>query len=66
MRKLNDSKEYCPYCGADLQGDPIPLEMKHHYGNATHFSRKIGISSMEKDRVIRWQCPDCGKEWERE
>ena len=66
MRKLSDSKECCPYCGTDLQGDPIPLEMKHHYGNATHFSRKIGVSSMEQDRVIRWQCPDCEKEWERE
>lgn len=66
MRKLNDSKEYCPYCGADLQAETIAIEMQHHYGNATHFSRKIGISSMEQDRVIRWQCPDCEKEWERE
>ncbi|TMN21888.1 hypothetical protein FH966_02615 [Lentibacillus cibarius] len=65
MRKLNDSKGFCPFCGADLQGEPIPEEMQHQYG-ATHFSRKIGISSIEEDRIVKWQCPDCGKEWERE
>ncbi|EPR27524.1 hypothetical protein QWV57_08595 [Geobacillus zalihae] len=63
---MENSKEFCPYCGANLQGDPIPKELQKHYGNATHFSRKIGISSLEKDRVIKWQCPDCKQEWERE
>lgn len=63
---MDESKEFCPYCGADLQGDPIPKEWQRHYGNATHFSRKIGISSLEEDRVIKWQCPDCGKEWDQE
>jgi len=62
---MNDNKEYCPYCAADLQGDPIPPEKQHHYGGATHFSRKIGISSMELDRVIKWQCPNCHQEWDR-
>ncbi|NCU19037.1 hypothetical protein [Caldibacillus pasinlerensis] len=62
---MDESKEYCPFCGADLQGPPIPKEIQHHYG-ATHGSRKIGIYSREEDRVIKWQCPDCGKEWERE
>ncbi|TRM10703.1 hypothetical protein FH966_02660 [Lentibacillus cibarius] len=65
MRKLDDSKEYCSYCGADLQGDQIPEEKQYHYG-ATHFTRKIGISSIEEDRIVKWQCPDCGREWERE
>lgn len=32
---MDDSKEYCPFCGADLQGSPIPKEIQHHYG-ATH------------------------------
>lgn len=62
---MDDSKEYCPFCGTDLQGPPIPKEIQHHYGG-THFSRKIGIYSWEEDRVIKWQCPDCGKEWEWE
>lgn len=46
MRQLNDSKEYCPLCSTNLQGEPIPEEEQHHYGGATHFTRKIGISSM--------------------
>ncbi|MBB3868694.1 hypothetical protein DER53_03470 [Parageobacillus toebii NBRC 107807] len=62
---MDDNKEYCPFCGADLQGPPILQEIQHHYG-ATHGSRKIRIYSREEDRVIKWQCPDCGKEWERE
>lgn len=66
MNRLNDSKEHCPYCGADLQGEPIPEKMRHHYGSTTHFTRKIGISSMEEDRVTKWQCPDCKGEWRRE
>jgi hypothetical protein len=61
---LEDNLEYCPFCGSCLQGDPIPKEKQHHY-NATHFSRKIGISSLEEDRVVRWQCPDCKGEWDR-
>ncbi|MEK4876213.1 hypothetical protein N1I87_16550 [Bacillus sp. FSL W8-0102] len=63
---MDDRKEDCPFCGANLQGNPIPKELQHHYGNATHFSRKIGISNLEADRVIKWQCPDCKEEWERE
>nr|WP_251025717.1 hypothetical protein [Bacillus sp. ISL-47] len=65
MAKINDSKEYCPYCNTNLQGEPIPEENQPHYGGATHFDRKIGISSMEMDRVIKWQCPDCKGKWER-
>ncbi len=64
MGKLNDNKLFCPHCGADLQGDPIPEEIQHHYG-ATHSSRKIGISSMKEDCVIKWQCPDCKGQWKR-
>ncbi|WJE23397.1 hypothetical protein QRE65_02900 (plasmid) [Bacillus cereus] len=61
---LDDSKEFCPFCNANLQGDPIPKESQHRYGS-THFSRKIGITSFRLDRIIKWQCPDCNKEWER-
>ncbi|WP_062355021.1 hypothetical protein [Bacillus kwashiorkori] len=66
MKKLNDNIEYCPHYGANLQGEPIPEKEQHHYGGATHFTRKIGISSLELDRVIKWQCPDCKQDWERE
>lgn len=61
---LKDSKEYCPHCGADLQGDPIPEESQHHY-SSTHFSRKIGIYDFWKDRTVEWMCPDCDGRWER-
>ncbi|TRM10668.1 hypothetical protein FH966_02435 [Lentibacillus cibarius] len=61
MRKLNDSKEFCLHCGADLQGETIPEERQHHYA-ATHYTRKIGISSIEEDCIVKWQCPDCGQD----
>lgn len=49
-----------------MQGSEIPEEMQHLYGGATHFSRVIGIYSMDEDRTIAWQCPDCGQEWPRD
>lgn len=59
---MNDSKEFCPHCNANLQGEPIPKESQKSY-NSTHFTRKIGITSVEADRILKWQCPDCNKEW---
>ena len=64
MSDLRDSKEVCPYCTADLQGNPIPKEQQEAYG-ATHFSRKIGIYDIDRDRTVEWQCPDCGCRWPR-
>ena len=64
MKKLNDNKEYCPFCHVSLQGDPIPEELQRHYG-ATHGSRKIAIYSREEDRTVKWQCPDCKNKWNR-
>lgn len=62
---MNDSKEFCPHCNADFQGEPIPKESQKAY-DATHFTRKIGITIIEADRIIKWQCPDCNKEWVRD
>lgn len=61
---MEDSKEFCPNCKTDLQGNPIQEKLQSSYG-ATHFSRKIGITSIELDRIIKWKCPDCGHEWKR-
>lgn len=61
---MNDSEEYCPHCKANLQGEPIPRESQKSYG-ATHFTRKIGIYDLAKDRTVKWKCPDCGSEWAR-
>lgn len=55
----------CPACNADLTGAPIPEEYREHYGDSTHYSRAIGIYSIERDVTIAWKCPDCGHEWER-
>lgn len=57
--------ELCPLCGADLTGEPIPVELMPEFG-ATHGSRKIGLYSLERDRVTHWRCPDCGGTWERD
>lgn len=60
-----DNFEYCPYCGAFLQGEEIPVELREQYGT-THFSRKIGIYDIRRDRIVQWMCPDCKGVWDRE
>ena len=59
---MDDSKERCPYCHADLQGEPIPAESQKVYGT-THYTRKIGMTSISSDRTKNWKCPDCNMEW---
>lgn len=60
--KFRDNADQCPHCGAQLQGDPIPLDQRELYG-ATHFSRKISIYDMGRDMTVSWRCPDCNGEW---
>lgn len=60
--KLRNSIEFCRNCNANFQGEPIPKKDQHLFG-ATHFSRKIGIYSMETDRTEEYQCPDCQHKW---
>lgn len=59
---MKDNEEKCPHCNTDLQGEQIPKESQHLFG-ATHFSRKIGIYDMDKDRTTMYQCPDCDEQW---
>lgn len=62
---LRDNAERCPFCDADFQGEPIPEQDQEMFGS-THFSRKVGITSWPgADRIERWRCPDCEKEWQR-
>lgn len=61
---MKNNKEQCPFCKANLQGKPIPKKDQGAFGS-THFSRKIGIYSRERDMTVAWQCPDCGKQWPR-
>ena len=35
------------------------------YGEFNRFTRKIGIYDVNKDRTIKWRCPDCKKTWGR-
>ncbi|WP_040513707.1 hypothetical protein [Gracilibacillus halophilus] len=60
---MKNSKENCPLCNTDLRGEPIPEEQQGSY-NATQFTRKIGISDIEKDRIVKWKCPDCKGKWD--
>ena len=71
----------CPGCHTDLDGDLIyetfigqgmtpekALETAKMYGaNETtgRWGREIGMSCMERDRVVEWMCPDCGHRWDR-
>jgi hypothetical protein len=54
---MKNNKENCPLCNTDLQGESIPKEHQDSY-NATHFTRKVGISDIERDRIVKWKCPD--------
>lgn len=58
MRERIDN---CPHCKVSLIGEPIPEADREVFGSATHFRREIGIYSLEEDRCVHNQCPDCGK-----
>jgi len=64
VSELRDSKEQCPECDQELQGDPIPVKQQHMFG-ASHYSLKIGIYDHRLDRTIAWRCPFCSVEWAR-
>lgn len=36
------------------------------YGIDNRWSRKIGLYDLQKDRTIKYKCPDCNEEWEKE
>jgi len=52
-------KTNCPQCGANLIGNLIPEDMKHEYGNATHFTRLNGLYDPKAKRIKAWECPEC-------
>lgn len=67
---------HCPNCKVDLEGDLIydtfigkgyspekALETAEMYGatkTTGRWDRRIGHYSMEFDRTVGWECPDCG------
>lgn len=60
---MNNNKEFCPHCCANLQGERIPQEQQSAY-NSTHFTRKIGMTTIEADNILYWECPECGGKWD--
>ncbi|WJE64687.1 hypothetical protein QRE63_01530 [Bacillus mycoides] len=62
---MSNSKEFCPYCHAALQRKPIPKQSQKVYGT-THFTIKIGITSIETDKILKWKYPDCNKAWRKD
>lgn len=61
---LRTSEGKCTKCGANFQGDPIPVDSQHSFG-ATHFSRIMGHEIRGEDRISSWSCQDCGHTWPR-
>ena len=55
--------EECPKCHANLRGQPIPEDVKHHFGDKEFFLRVISIYDPNADRHDHWKCPDCQHEW---
>lgn len=58
--KEDDKYRHCAKCGSDWLGTPIPEEHREHYGESTHFSRRIALYSRDEDRTVGYKCPDCG------
>lgn len=54
---------HCPACGSDLDGGPIPEEIRACYSPPYRWRREIGLS--DGDSIYAWRCPDCRHEWLR-
>lgn len=58
--------ENCPLCDASFIGQPIPEDIRQHYGGATHFYRYHGIEIPEVyDGSLFYRCPDCHRAFHR-
>ena len=56
----------CPHCNVSRDGGPIPEKIRQHYGPPYRWSNIIGISSLDLDRTIGYQCPNCKTGFKRE
>jgi hypothetical protein len=57
---------HCPECGTLWHNKPIPEESRWLFGNSEWFSKVIAISSLQQDRCIAYQFPDCNTCWDRD
>ena len=59
----------CPYCLSDLGAGTNPdyggADCRHGCGRPEHYSIALAIYNPDTEQVVAWQCPDCGKRWER-
>lgn len=55
---------HCPSCKSDLDGGPIPEDLRKHYSPPYRWGREVGLS--DGDSVFAWKCPDCGHQWNRQ
>ncbi|MCB4821368.1 zinc ribbon domain-containing protein [Roseicella aerolata] len=53
----------CPACRADLDGGPVPADLRHLFEPPWRWSRALGIA--EGGSTVAWECPDCGHRWDR-
>lgn len=53
----------CPEYNADLDGGPIPENVRQYYSPPYRWSRAISIYDQDADQHDRWMCPDCKHEW---
>ena len=62
------SQDNCPNCQKSFQGSPIPDNIRHHYGDSTHWRLEIGIDGGRMgiyDGLVAYQCPFCSHEFAR-
>lgn len=60
---MSSQIDNCPHCNANLNGDPIPENIRQNY-SGTHWRREMGWEYPEKyDGVWEWECPDCKGRW---
>lgn len=58
-------RDDCPNCKTSWIAEPIPEASRHHYGDQTHFSRRIALYDPILDCRVGIRCPDCGHEIKR-
>ena len=50
---------------ADPNPDYGGADCQHGCGRPEHYSIALAIYDPDIEQVVAWQCPDCGKRWER-
>ena len=53
------------YTKEDAERNAESFDGWDEHGKNNKWNKKIGISCMEKDRVVAWKCPECNGEWNR-